>query len=292
MALSDAQSFAQEMAGAPMHGREPVPAGTVPPTIFVSTRPAVLVMIEGAPKYAVANGRAGSLWRVVNTRTLLVKDASGRHYLHVYDGFMETTSLSEPWTVKDKILPGLREAEAAARRTSKFDLLEGKPDPSSRKKPSLKKGAPPWVYLSQGPAKLILINGEPDYVSIQGTRLFYARNTTADLFWHQGEDKLYLLSSGRWFRADSSAGPWEVVPADDFPSDFAAIPDSNVKKTVKVSIPRSKAPFRKIAASAAPAASRQSMEENPLMNWLVPTGPFHTPPAQYGQDSPPKQWCR
>ena len=216
---------------------EPVAVKLVPPRIIISTRPAFLVTVDGPPVYTLVKGTEKLLWRVVNTRVLLLKNAKGRHFLHFHDGFLEAPSLTGPWFVANKVPTGVKQAETTARAARKTDLLEGKPDPKTRKKPSLKKAVIPFVYLTTTPAELVITDGEADFISIEGTRLFYARNTAGNIFWHQGDHKVYLLVSGLWLRAETLNGPWEYVPATELPGDFAAIPEESPKAQVKAAVP-------------------------------------------------------
>ncbi len=87
------------------------------------------------------------------------------------------------------------------------------------------------------PTELIVTQGEPNYVPIDGTQLLYASNTTGHVFKHIGDQQTYLLVTGRWFRAASPAGPWTHVPGKDLPPDFAKIPEENPKENVKASVP-------------------------------------------------------
>jgi hypothetical protein len=58
----------------------------------------VLVIIDGDPVWRPVTGTA--LKRIINTRALvLLDDASGTYYLHLFDGFVEASWLSGPWTV-------------------------------------------------------------------------------------------------------------------------------------------------------------------------------------------------
>jgi hypothetical protein len=69
-----------------------------PPQIIFSTRPAVLVLIDGSPVLRPAKDTR--LERVVNTRGLLLRDpASGKFYLRLMDGWMESQSIHGPWTI-------------------------------------------------------------------------------------------------------------------------------------------------------------------------------------------------
>jgi hypothetical protein len=277
----------KQPVNAPRQRTEPAAVKTDPPEIIISTRPALLVSIDGPPDYTLVKGAEPLLWRVVNTRVLLLKNAWGRHYLHLYDGFLEAGSLNDPWRVAEKIPKGAKLAEKSARSSRKTNLLEGKPDPQTRKMSSLRKAVTPWVYLSMIPAELIVTDGEPDFISIEGTRLFYARNTTGDLFWHQGDGRMYLLASGFWFRAESYLGPWEIVPDDALPQDFRAIPDSSVKRRVKALVPPPpKAPIRETKGTGSA--------------WLEGVRAKHVPQqvqcgattAGFAPETPPIEWCR
>jgi hypothetical protein len=273
----------------PQQQTEPAAVKTEPPEIIISTRPALLVTIDGPPEYALVKGAEPLMWRVVNTRVLLLKNAKGRHYLHLYDGFLEAGSLNEPWRVAEKVPRGAKLAEKTARTSRKTNLLEGKPDPRTRKKPLLRKAVIPWVYLSMIPAELIITDGAPDFISIAGTRLFYARNTTGDLFWRQGERTMYLLASGFWFRAESYLGPWGIVPDDGLPQDFREIPDTSVKRAVKASVPLP--PKEQLRESQGPA-SGSTWLEGYLAGHGSPRLPSGAAIIDFVPVTPPRAWCR
>ena len=59
------------------------------------------------------------------------------------------------------------------------DLLDG--GPKANPKPTLANGVP-TVITSQVPSELIVFNGQPDFVPINGTQLLWASNTTSDVF--------------------------------------------------------------------------------------------------------------
>ncbi len=210
----------------------------VAPVVILSTTPAILVTIDGPPQYTLINGGKPLLLRVVNTRALLLTNAVGKYYLHLFDGFLEAGGLDGPWSVARNIPQEVRAEENKVRIGGKTDLLKGEVDQRTRKKPTLKNSVIPWVYLSQGATELIITDGIPDFISIAGTRLFYARNTTSDLFFYQGDEtKYYLLKSGRWFHAEAYLGPWELAPDEEIPPDFEQIPDKSIKGSVKAWLP-------------------------------------------------------
>jgi hypothetical protein len=46
-------------------------------------------------------------------------------------------------------------------------------------------------------------------------------NTTTTVFKEPTDDELYVLVMDRWFRAWTTDGPWQFVPAERLPSDIA-----------------------------------------------------------------------
>jgi hypothetical protein len=214
---------------------EAIPLKNDPPRIVFSSVPAIPVVIDENPAYRAVKGV--KLERVINTRVLILRDSSGKHYLHVFDGWMEAPAISGPWTVCKKPGGDLEKAMKDAVAGGQVDLLEGQGDPDKEDaKPSLAKGPVPVIYVATGPMALVVTEGAPKFVPIPGTALLYAENTTGNIFKHTSEDKVYVLLSGRWFRSASMSGPWEFVSSGHLPQDFPNIPDDSPKENVKASI--------------------------------------------------------
>src|SRR4029077_17347537 len=99
----------------------------------ISEKPAVLVYIDGDPRYVPIKDTG---WTgVVNTTVLLLKNASGTLYLRLYDGWVSAASLQGPWKVAPAP-PIAARIEQAALATGRVNLLPGRPDANGRK-PSL-----------------------------------------------------------------------------------------------------------------------------------------------------------
>ena len=203
-----------------------------PPQVLISTTPAILVPIDGAPvlKPVPNHSRAQ---RVVNTRALILQGGfANKFYLHVYDGWLEADTLAGPWTQSS---PGpfmANEMNAIATELSKsrtVDLLDG--GPNAKPKPSLANGVPA-IYTSQVPTELIVFNGQPDFVPIVGTQLLWASNTTSDILIDINTGNYYVLLSGRWFRGPGLSGPWSFVASNALPADFARIPAQSLAGAV------------------------------------------------------------
>src|SRR5262249_13816446 len=98
-------------------------------------------------------------------------------------------------------------------------------------------GSAPRIIVSTSPAELLMTLGLPDYRPIRGTALQYAADSDSQLFFHSDERALYLLLSGRWFKASSLNGPWRYVAPHDLPPDFAKIPANSPQAIVLASVP-------------------------------------------------------
>jgi hypothetical protein len=232
------------------------PVRNDPPRIVFSTTPALLILIDGEPAWRAVDGTP--FQRVLNTRPLLLRDSTGVHYLHVYDGWMMAAALGGPWTVAAQPPSSLATAmQNLKEQNAPVDLLEGSAPQDSQgsaadaksasssassdakaEKPSLAKGPVPAIVVAMQPTELLVTEGEPDFVPLDGTQLLYVKNTTAHIFKDLADQKTYITISGRWYRAsDPKAGPWEFVPGKSLPPDFANIPDESPEENVKASVP-------------------------------------------------------
>src|SRR4029077_6716242 len=157
-----------------------VPIRNQPPAIVFSLQPAVLVYVYGEPRYGPVKDTR--LSRLINTRVLLLRDDKGTYYLHLYNGYVQAPALNGPWTVAARAPAGAGTAEKEAGGTGSLDLLEGPKNPESGARPVLERGDVPQIYVATRPTELIVTQGAPDYVPIEGTQLLYVKNTDANVF--------------------------------------------------------------------------------------------------------------
>ena len=183
--------------------------------IFFAESPAILILIDGDPVYRRIDGT--DLERIVNTKVLIVRDTAGIHYLKVRDGWMEAYGLMADWSVSGVSPFGDRTALERAIEAETADLL----DSAGSSKAGTLDEAPPAVFISSQPAALVITDGPPRYQTIDGTSLQYLANTTARVFREPTDQELYALVEGRWFRAWTTDGPWQLVPSDELPADIA-----------------------------------------------------------------------
>jgi hypothetical protein len=205
-----------------------------PPRIVFTQRDAALVLVHGDPIWVPVQGT--KLERAVNTRALLLKEGSGRLYLHLLDGFVFAMDLGGPWAVATKLPSGAAEAARSLAKKGLVDLMEGFPDEKTHAKPTLSAGVP-VVVAATTPTEVITTNGPMDWMPVEGTQLVYVANTTGNVFMDLVDQRYYVLVTGRWFRSPALPGPWTHVPGSDLPGDFAAIPDTSPKENAKASVP-------------------------------------------------------
>ena len=260
-----------------------------PPRILFSTIPAILILIDGEPKYQPVPGATYA--RVVNTPPLLLKDGSGTHYLRLFDGWMTAKAVTGPWSVANTMPGGeLDKLMESVSKTGTVDLLAfvDPKDPKSR--PSLAKGPVPAIVVASEPTELIVTQGEPNYSPLDGTQLLYASNTTGHVFKSLADQRTYVLVAGRWFRADTTAGPWTFVPGKDLPPDFAKIPDESPKENVKASVPGTPQAQEAVIANSLPetAAIKVSDAKLPAPKYDGPPQlkPIEGTPLSYVVNSP------
>jgi hypothetical protein len=142
---------------------------------------------------------------------------------------MESFSLTGEWLVSG-VAPHGQEALQPVVDAKLVDLLDG--DGSEERGASLEKQAPA-IYVSLEPAELITTDGPPQYKIVEGTSLEYLANTTANVFKEPTDRELYVLISGRWFRAWTTDSPWQFIPTDELPADIAKIATTSLKKNIK-----------------------------------------------------------
>lgn len=198
-----------------------------PPKIIHSNKPAVLVMIMGEPQLKPVVKDKNDLMFVSNTNWDMFYETSlQRYFLLNQDHWLTATDLiNGPWAPVSLLPPGLS------------SLPDDENWADVRKNvPGKQRKEVPVVFVTKGPAELILTQGEPSYGPITGTKLMRMTNTEAVVFLHSGDGKFYFLTAGRWFRAASLDGPWSIA-SNDLPSDFADIPDSDPSAFVKASVP-------------------------------------------------------
>jgi hypothetical protein len=200
-----------------------VAGGTQAPTILISTSPAIMLLVDGKPVLAPIQGT--TLQYIVNTNWDIFYDNSD-YYLLNGRVWMKAKQLQGPWAATNQLPPGMTKLPP---NQNWDDVLKAIP-------PTARTSTPTNVLFTAHPAELVVFRGKPVYAKIPGTSLTYATNTDSKVFVHQPDNLIYILISGRWFRASSLAGPWTFA-GDSLPPDFAMIPPGHGYSDVLVSVP-------------------------------------------------------
>jgi hypothetical protein len=204
-----------------------VQVNLAPPKIFASSRPAILVIFMGAPQFRPVETNRTDLEFAINTNWDLLYDTASRHFYLLHgEGWLTASDLLQgPWTAARTLPPSINSLPADENWAEARKHLPGKPPKRV-----------PTVFVSNEPAEMILMDGPPRYKPVPGTELERMSNTASVLYHHRGENKLYFLVAGRWFRAEGVSGPWSAA-SQDLPSDFSELPDDDQSEVVKASVP-------------------------------------------------------
>jgi hypothetical protein len=217
-------------------GVEALEVNNDPPKVIFATKPSLLVLIDGPPKYRDVGGT--DLRLMLNTRaTILLDTKKKEYYLSVMDGWLQAPDLvAGPWSYASEIPDDMKEITKGIQENQKARAAEGSTPPSLKQ--ANKEGKIPFIYVSVGPAELLVTEGPPQFEIIPDTELECVKNTTANIFRDTKNLDYYILLAGRWFRSKSlERGPWEFIDGNNLPEKFAAIPESNSKAGVLVSVP-------------------------------------------------------
>jgi hypothetical protein len=239
-------------------GNAGLPVRNTPPRIFVSEQPAILVPIDGNPVWRRLP--ESHFERVLNTRAAILRDGErAPFYLHVHDGWLTATSLEGPWTRAEKTPKGLDPAAQALAKAGQVDLLDGgqtKPPPSLAK-------TQPVIFVSDGPAELIVFDGEPNFVPIDGLSLLWASNTTSDVIVNTNDEAHFVLLAGRWYTAPTLKGPWKYVSSQSLPLAFSDIPPGSPAGVVLSAVAGTTQAQEALIENSIPQTARVSRVKSP-----------------------------
>ena len=201
------------------------PLDNTPPRIFVSDRPASLVVFDGEPVLAPVTGTTLSF--AVNTNWDVFNDTSTKQwYLQNNGGWLTAADVKGPWSAAGALPPAFSSLPADANFAEVKKQIPGR---------RFGLRDTPTIFVSTTPAAIIVTDGRPQWTPIPGTSLQYAANTDAALF-RDAQGRNYYLVSGRWFAASSLNGPWTFATTT-LPPDFARIPANGPRGFVLVSVP-------------------------------------------------------
>jgi hypothetical protein len=229
-ALGFAEAAARKGAGGLKHD---------PPVVIWATNRTLLVLVDGEPALRPIAGT--SLERVINTPVLLVREKpGGRFYLEADARWFAAESLAGSWALAQS---PPAEVASLSSTNAPASASDGVPEPLPR------------IIVSTKPAELLLTVGLPEYQPIRGTALDYVADTDSQVFLQREERIIYLLLSGRWFKAASLHGPWTYVPPHELPADFAKIPANSPQAIALASVPGTRQAELALIAASVPTTA-------------------------------------
>lgn len=189
-------------------------------TIFVSTRPAEIIVTDGPPQFSAIAGT--KLQQVRNTNVALFRYADDNRFYVLFSGrWFAAAGLDGPWSFATPDLPpdfAMIPADASA-----APVLAAVPGTAPAQQALIEAQIPRQAMLKRSETKLtVTYVGKPEFKPIPGTAVAYAANTTSEVLEISG--KYYACYLGAWFTAPAPTGPW--VLADSLPEAVYKIPPS------------------------------------------------------------------
>jgi uncharacterized protein (TIGR03000 family) len=193
----------------------------------------------------------GGLFFAGQTATDLDERVVSLFNLKLTDAEFDAATKEQRQNLMDKVnarLAGLRR-DVALDRILAY-LTPGDPTQNLRTVPVTARL--PVIFVSQGPAVLLLLDGEPQWRPIPDTGLEHILNTEADVLRDTKTKVIYFATDKQWLKTtDLLKGPWEN--AADVPADVARIPDNHPRADAKSVKPDAAAAAPRVFVSYEPA---------------------------------------
>lgn len=191
------------------------------PTVFVSTDPAELIVLEGRISYIQVDGTSSLLW-VNNTDSDLFRvGTTGDFYFLVAGRWFRSGSLDGPWTFATPSLPDDFKRIPVEHPRSR--VLASVPGTRQATEAVLLASIPRTARINgnEPEAPDVAYQGEPQFQSIDGAMgVERAVNTDKDIVKYG--DLYYMCFQGVWFMSRAATGPWAV--ASSIPQQIYSIP--------------------------------------------------------------------
>ena len=221
-----------------------------PPPIFYSKTPAVMVNLDGEPIWSPI--KEVDLKFAVNTNwDLFLHEPTNTYYLRNEQTWLKTTDLKGTWAPAGALPESFKKLPADDNFKEVKENVPGK---------GIKAAAVPKVFVSNTPAELILLTGEPNYVPVTGTKLLWVNNTESDVFRLGQTGPIYYLVAGRWFSANAFSGPWTFATTS-LPADFKKIPIEHARSRVLASVPGTDQAAEAVLIASIPQTARVNKKE-------------------------------
>jgi hypothetical protein len=195
---------------------------TTTPKVFVSTKPAELILLHGAPNYLTVAGTK-LLW-VSNTDVDVYRlGKTGTVYFLVSGRWFSAPDFTGPWTFATPTLPEDFKKIPVSHERSR--VLASVPGTDQAIEGVLLAQIPQTARVSKKEIKApeVQFQGDPQFQPIEQTTVSRAVNTDKDII--KVGDLYYMCFQGVWFVGKSANGPWEA--ASSVPKEIYEIPASS-----------------------------------------------------------------
>jgi hypothetical protein len=198
------------------------------PKVFVSTKPAELILLTGAPSY-VTVGNTQLLW-VNNTESDVFRlGRTGPVYFLISGRWFSASDFTGPWTFATLSLPP--EFKQMPLSHDRSRILASVPGTDQAAEAVLLAQIPQIATVNKKQIKAPEVaydGGKPEFQQIEKTNLQRAANTDKDII--KVGDLYYMCFQGVWFMGKSPTGPWEATGS--VPGEIYTIPASSPSHNV------------------------------------------------------------
>jgi hypothetical protein len=214
--LPDNDNWKDTRAALPAHA---APAAT---TVFVSKKPAELLLLRGAPVYTAVAGT--KLFWVSNTDSDIFRvGRDGPIYYLVSGRWFSASAFSGPWTFATPTLPG--DFARIPLEHPRSRVLASVPGTTQALEAVLLAQIPQTARVSRTEVKApdVVYSGDPQFQPIEHIGVTRAVNTDKDVL--RVGDQYFMCFNGVWFVSVNPNGPWAL--ADTIPQAIYNIPMSS-----------------------------------------------------------------
>ncbi len=189
------------------------------PTVFISDRPAELIVTDGQPQHRTVGGPG--LEYVEDTESDVFR-YEGKYFYLVSGRWFSAEALRGPWEhVKE--LPEIFATIPGDH--AKGHVLAAVPGSDEARMAALEASLPRKATISRAAGRdlLVFYQGEPQFERIPGTGVERATNSPNDVF--RVNRIYYVCDNAVWYMSETAEGPWIV--ADEIPAEIYNIPPSS-----------------------------------------------------------------
>lgn len=201
-----------------------LPGSGAAPRVFVSNRPAEIIVTEGKPQFAPISGT--SLMYVANTEGDLFYDMASKTYYYLAAGrWFGATAMEGPWKAATDTLPDdFAKIPATHPKADVLVSVKGTPEADEA---VILASIPQTATVTRAQTTIqVNYDGEPQFRKVPGTsEVEFAVNTDSDVF--RVSAIYYCCDRGIWFQAPAATGAWIVC--DKVPDAVYTIPPQSPK---------------------------------------------------------------